>query len=346
MAHSRGPVIAWSASVATISGGFAAFVWANVKSPLDNLLFELLAFVAGAAFVFLIAAGIPDLTSWLNSEWEARRPPPRLQIDSWEYTADGKRAEVRELAHSMYVDLPGTGFMADAQVRPPSVRLAVLVGSTAISPDSDVGESARDGFEAFLKHEVFMTLVKSLTCVAEDENWVRWASSYDWDWVLGSDPDSDGVASARLILPWGVKPDWHEGQYAMLLLHVTPRDDHGATAPPASPETWANRIDTALELLPALLTVFLRDQMGAHVAGAPPAVVAISLAARELTELVDVTGMPTLPGGKTMSEAWGFFIGGTPYSMKPWRAAKRMTAHMLRYALGIDIRLPKLPWWH
>jgi hypothetical protein len=58
MAQGRSPVIGWSTAVATVSGGFAGFVWTNSKRPLHNPLFDVLALIAIAAFPILIAAGI------------------------------------------------------------------------------------------------------------------------------------------------------------------------------------------------------------------------------------------------------------------------------------------------
>jgi hypothetical protein len=343
MAQGRGPVMAWSASVASIAGGFAGFVWTHVKSPLDNPLFELLAIVAVLAFLILIAAGLPDAYSLAAETVEKVRPPRRLKLKHWRYTTDGARPEVRSLANPMSLELPATGYMAVPQDRPPWIRLVALVACTEVSPDVEAGEAARDRFQAFLAQPPVMSVVRSLTHVAEQESWVRWSGYDGFDAVLGQAGEGDGVASARLVLPWGIKPDWRERRYATLILHVVPRDQAGRPAPPAGPEDWVTRLTMALALLPGGLAAFLSNELGSFVTGDPPAVLGIHMAAHDMTELIDVNGVPPLPGTKRLSEAGGYFFAESG-GYRPWVAARQMVVDTLRYALGVNARAARWPW--
>lgn len=83
----RGSVIAWSGTVATVSGGFAGFIASQVKSPMHSQLFLALAVIAMVAFLILIAAGIPDLIAWMRGPLDAIsraiRRPRRLCTSKW-----------------------------------------------------------------------------------------------------------------------------------------------------------------------------------------------------------------------------------------------------------------------
>lgn len=83
------------------------------------------------------------------------------------------------------MELPVTGSMPPAEDGPVSVRLVAVVACTEASLGSDPSESARDRFEAFLQQPIVMTVVSSLTHVAEDVRWVRCANGYEFDAVLG-----------------------------------------------------------------------------------------------------------------------------------------------------------------
>jgi hypothetical protein len=342
MAKGRGPVVAWSASVTTVTGGFAIAIASQVKSPLDNPLVEVLGLISAAALVILIAAGIPDVSSWASAEWEERRPPPRPKLKYWEYTSDGGRAELRPLAEGMSMELPVTGSMSPSGDGAASVRLVAVVACTEASLGSEPGVSARDRFEAFLQQSIVMTVVSSLTHVAEDARWVRCANDYEFDAVLSQAGEEGAVASARLKLPWGVSRDWRTRRHATLILHVIPQDMAGDPAQPAGPDAWIKRMTMALGLLPPGLAAFLANELGRQVTGAPPAVFGIHMAAHDMAELVDVNGMPPLPGSERKAQAWGYFIAGDGY--RPWISARQMVVHMLRYALGINARAARWPW--
>jgi hypothetical protein len=99
----------------------------------------------------------------------------------------------------------------------------------------------------------------------------------------------------------------------------------------------------ALVLLPAGLAAFLANELGRQVTGAPPAVFGIHMAAHDMAELVDVNGVPPLPGSERMAEAWGYFIAGYD-GYRSWVAARKMVVHMLQYALGVNVREARWPW--
>ena len=75
---------------------------------------------------------------------------------------------------------------------------------TAVSPDYEPGDDRRSRFEAFLQRPPVTGLVRLLTRVAEDDRWIRWAEveGVGYDAVLAPAEGANGVASARLLLPW------------------------------------------------------------------------------------------------------------------------------------------------
>lgn len=330
--------MAWSASVATIAGGFAAYVSQQVKSPLHHPIFEVLAGIAAVAFLILIAAGIPDFYNWASALVAEVRPPFPAITRRWEFTTDGRLAALGPIAKPMYMDLPGTDYMKAPEERSPWVRFVVVMACTVVSPDYDPNESLRSRFQAFLQRPPVMELVRLLTHVAEDDHWILRAEveGEGYDAMLAPADGADGVASARLILPWGVKADWHDRRYATLILHVSPRGKDGQPTPPAVPFDWIKRMYWALEMPPAL-QAFLSQELGARVTGEPPAVLAVHMEAmRDMIELVDITDLESSPGGTRRQQAFGFFIA-SPFGVPRRKAVNRLIHHMLSYALAVDV---------
>lgn len=189
--------------------------------------------------------------------------------------------------------------------QPPWVRFVVTTACTAVSPDSDK-ERLRHCFEAFLARPQVMSAVRSLTHVDQASRWIRWTGPGfgALDYVL-SPAERDGDVACRLVLPYGDNPNWHDRLYAVLILHVVPRDKMGQPASAVAPLIWTKRIETALEL-PQALAGFLSGELGRRVTGEPEANLGVSLnVARRgqlplsMTDLVDITGTRPLPGSPT-----------------------------------------------
>jgi leader peptidase (prepilin peptidase)/N-methyltransferase len=164
---------------------------------------------------------------------------------------------------------------------------------------ADDWPSIRAAFETFLRQSAVADLLADLTHAAQDAAWARQAASTSSiiDMVLG-----DGVASAWLELPDGIRRHGRVEGYALLVVHVEPRGADGTPAPPASPSSWRRRFERALQL-PAAFASLLSGELGLATSGEPPAQAGIRLEApRDMTDLVDTTGLAALPGAQRLSQ--------------------------------------------
>lgn len=101
------------------------------------------------------------------------------------------------------------------------------------------------------------------------------------------------------------------------------------------PYDWIKRMYWALEM-PQALKAFLSREVGSRVIGEPPALLAVHMqATRDMNELVDTTGLGSLPDGIPHSHAFGYFVG-TPFGKPWWKATNKMISHMLSYALAVE----------
>jgi hypothetical protein len=99
---------------------------------------------------------------------------------------------------------------------------------------------------------------------------------------------------------------------------------------------WRRRFERALQL-PGAFAALLSGQLGLAISGEPPVQAGIRLeAARDLTELVDITGLAALPGAHRLSQ---FMVYLAAYSdgAGAVSAADRMTRQMLEEALKVDL---------
>jgi len=232
-------------------------------------LFDLLTAVAAIAFLLLVAAGVAALITWVSP---AFRRPARLITDRWQATTDGIRAPAPTLA--MEIALPGTTYTRQPGDRSPWVRF-VVTSPAARSAMILTGPPTRAAFGAFLQRPAVAELLADLTYPGQDAAWARQATSTSSiiDMVLG-----DGVASARLELPDGIRRHGRVEGYALLVVHVEPRDADGTPAPPASPSSWRRQFERALQL-PGAFAALLSGELGLTVSGEPPAQAGIRLEA-------------------------------------------------------------------
>jgi Transposase len=215
--------------------------------------------------------------------------------------------------------------------RPPWVRVVVQIACGQVGADTD-WPSIRASFESFLRTSAIAELLADLTHVGQDEVWARQATSTSSiiDMVLG-----DGVASARLELPDGIRRHGRVEGYALLIVHVEPRGVDGAPALPASPASWRRRFEQALQL-PAAFATLLSGELGQATSGQPPARAGIRLEAPDMTDLVDVTGLAILPGAQGLSQ-FMVYLAACPGGVSTVSAADRMTRQMLEEALKADL---------
>ena len=318
----------WCTGVATIGGTFAGFIASQAKgSPWRQPLFDLLAAIAAIAFLLLVAAGVTALITWARP---AFRRPARLITDRWQATTDGIRARAPALA--MEIALPGTAYMRQPGDRPPWVRFVVQIACGQVSDDPG-WPRIRAAFETFLQTPAVAELLADLTHAGKDASWVRQATSTSSiiDMVLGGD-----VASARLELPDGIRRHGRVEGYALLVVHVEPRGADGKPAPPASPSLWQSRFERALQL-PGASAALLSGELGLAISGEPPVQAGIRLEAlRDMTELVDITGLAALPGAQRLSQ-FMIYLAACPDGASAVSAADRMTRQMLEEALKVDL---------
>jgi hypothetical protein len=321
-------VVGWCTGVATIGGAFAGFIAAQAKgSPWHQPLFDLLTAIAAIAFLLLTAAGVAALITWASPAFHR---PARLITDRWQATTDGIRAPAPALA--MEIALPGTTYMRQPGDRPPWVRFVAQIACGRVGDDLD-WPAIRAAFGAFLQRPAVAGLLADLTQAGQDAAWARQATSTSSiiDMVLG-----DGVAAARLELPGGIRRHGRVEGYALLVVHVEPRDADGAPAPPASPSSWRRHFERALQL-PGAFAALLSGELGLAVSGEPPAQAGIRLEApRDMTDLVDITGLVVLPGAHRLSQ-FMVYLTACPDGAGAVSGADRMTRQMLEEALKVDL---------
>jgi hypothetical protein len=321
-------VIGWCTGVATIGGAFAGFIASQTKgSPWHQPVFDLLAAIAAIAFLLLVMVGAVALVAWVSP---AFRRPARLITSRWRVTNDGAQARAPALA--MEIALPGTTYMKQPGDRPPWVRVVAQIGCGQVGEDAD-WPAIRAAFTAFLYGSAIAELLADLTHVGQDAVWARQAASTSSiiDMVLG-----DGVASARLELPDGIRRHGRVEGYALLIIHVEPRGADGQPAPPANPPSWRWRFERAIQLFGAFVAL-LSGELGLATSGEPPAQAGIRLEApRDLTELVDITGLAMLPGAQRLSQ-FMVYLAASPDGASAVSVADKMTRQMLEEALKVDL---------
>lgn len=321
-------VIGWCTGVATIGGAFAGFIASQTKgSPWRQPVFDLLAAMAMVAFLLLIIVGAVTLVTWVRP---ALRRPARLVTGRWQMTSDGVQARAPALA--MEIALPGTTYTKQPGDRPPWVRLVAQIGCGQVGEDPD-WPAIRAAFTSFLQGPAVAELLADLTHAGQCAVWARQATNTSSiiDMVLG-----DGVASARLELPDGIRRHGRVEGYALLILHVEPRAADDTPAPPASPSSWRRRFERAVQL-PGAFAVLLSGELGLVTSGEPPAQAGIRLESpRDLTKLVDITDLVALPGGQRLSQ-FMVYLAASPDGASAVSVAGKMTRQMLEEALKVDL---------
>ena len=141
---------------------------------------------------------------------------------------------------------------------------------------------------------------------------------------------------ARLEPPDGIRRHGRVEGYALLVVHVEPHGADGKAAPPASPSSWRRRFERALQL-PGAFAALLPGELGLATSGEPPAQAGIRLeATRDMTELVDITDLTTLPSAHRLSQ-FMVYLAACSDGAGAVNAAERMTRQMLEEALKVDL---------
>lgn len=171
-------------------------------------------------------------------------------------TSDGVQARAPALA--MEIALPGTTYMKQPGDRPPWVRLVAQIGCGQVGEDPD-WPAIRAAFTSFLQGPAVVELLADLTHAGQCAVWPRQATSTSSiiAMVLG-----DGVASARLELPDGIRRHGRVEGYALLILHAGPHAADGTSRATGEPVVVAAALRAGR---PAT-----RCLRGAEAAGRPP----------------------------------------------------------------------------
>jgi len=252
----------------------------------------------------------------------------------WLYTSDGARA--RTATHAGELVIPGTGYRLQSGDRPSWVRFVVLIACSEIAPDTEAAQLWPD-FVKFLKDQPVISLVNGLTHSVPGVKWTRWAtrSAGTIDAVFTTGEEKDALASARLELPDGIRRSFRDDRCALLILHFEPPAESDNPMLAVGPVAWTDHMKRALEL-PRALNRFLAEHLGLSTSADPPVVLGFRLdTPHDLTELIDVTGLNTLPGGHHGREAIGYFIDDPAGSPAP-QAVSRMIGDVPLYALQAE----------
>ncbi len=305
--------------------------------------------IALAAVIAAAAVEAPDIRTLLDGTLRRPRflrvrtrtqpepvlaPPPPVITGKWRYTSDGANAGTAMRASELA--MPGTGYRLQGGDRPPWIRFIVLMACGQIGADVEAAQ-LWPIFMKFLKDQPVTSLVNSLTRPPLGTKWTRWAtrSAGITDAVFTPGEEKDAVASARLELPDGVPRHGREPGYAMLLLHFEPPAQSENRVMAARPVAWTDHLRRALEL-PDALNRLLTKQLGLSTSAEPPVVLGFRLEAqKDLTDLIDITGLTRLPGGQHGCQAIGYFIDDSDGSPAD-EAVNRMINHVLLYALQTE----------
>lgn len=306
------------------------------------IVFVIIAVVAAA---LVMALKIPDISALLNGRSRGRMsrtttpqaatlPLAPVITEAWKYTSDGNEANAA--MHAGELLIPGSGCRMQPDHRPPWIRFVVLISCSQIGGNVEPAQLWAI-FEEFLKETPVSSLVGTLTRPSLSAKWTRWATNRaaTIDAVFTPAGELEALASARLELPDGTSRSGRDPRCALLILHFEPLAQDKMRLTPRAPISWTYDMTQALEL-PNALNKLLTEQLGLTTSAEPPVVLGFRLdTPHDLTELIDITGLTTLPGGQRKREAIGYFIAdgdGAPAS----DVVHRMINDVLLYALQAE----------
>jgi len=333
--------MAWSGTLAGLGIAVAALIAAVGKQPISDPGFILSLVVAAVAAVIFVVTGLPDFFAWsasvVRQTQQALQRSDRLITDRWFYTSDGAKAPAAMSA--MEIVLPGTGYRKPVGERAPWVRFIVLIGCSEISPAAG-GSQLWSKLQRFLQKPPVNSLVNSLRRGDKNPVWTRWSTNSPGviDAVLTAGDEDEAVASARLELPDGMHRQFRDQRSAMLILHFEPPGPGSKEEGPGQPDgpiSWSEYVLRALEL-PQALVEFLSGVLGLSTSGVPAATLGFRLEARhDMAEIMDITDLHLLRGGRRTSQAIGYFIADSD-GLPAVDAADLMITDVLRYALKAE----------
>jgi hypothetical protein len=304
--------------------------------------------VAVVTAIVAVALEVPDMTALMDGRLVSLRMPHRRSAEvvqsvlprpepvitnRWLYTAwDSRASGVMDLLGFW---MPGANHNQQPTEHLAWVRFIAVVTCGPVGPDVG-GKPLWSWLEEFLAKPPITELVAALAAPSDGLSWTRWAASHasTVDAMLTSGAEDEAVASARLDVPDG-KGHRIESDRALLMLNFEPPRNGGKPLSALKPVAWEDLIQQAVGI-PRLLTEFLSRELDLSLSGEPPVVFAVRLdATSDLAELIDITGLESLPGGRHRTQAVGYFIGSSD-GASPVGAARRMVTDVLRYGFSIE----------
>jgi hypothetical protein len=262
--------------------------------------------------------------------------PGTAVTDRWRATTNGFEVpmlmRVREKAFSH------PGYSRSYADRPPSMRIGARLPCDPLGPTPPSTE-LRGRFLGFLTEYRVLELVSRLTHIDSGAQW-RSMVGHGRLWLeaamMVEEQHAAPVASAMLTLPDAGTPR-HGGEsgWAELVLHVEPRTDEGAAAPPLRLAEWRDRFTRALEM-PQALAQFLAQHLDLATPAEPAAQLGIWLEAPEsLTAMVDVGTLKRLPGSAQANSFIGYAVADA-HGAAPAEVAGDLLAQMCEFTLHLD----------
>jgi hypothetical protein len=171
-------------------------------------------------------------------------PPPTDQqagpaiTDWWRAAMDDVSSGLLQL-QSNAVSHPGYMSRSPQESPPPSVRIGMMVGCSALDPVAPPTSEIRAKFLGFLGQSRLMDLVRALTDVRESVVWRAWDDNPRFGFgAILCPPDSEEapVAWARLLIPEASTRRYgRDARCAYLVLYVEPRTRGGGGVHKARP---------------------------------------------------------------------------------------------------------------
>ena len=264
-------------------------------------------------------------------------PAPAV-TDHWRHTTDG--AEVPSLMRISHKGFSHPGYLRPHPDQPASIRIGALVASDPLGPAPTTTE-LRSRMVTFLASPRLLGIVSEYSHIQSQARWTGLAGNgrllLEAALMPQDQPENQApVASAMLLLPEpGRTRVGSDPRYAEFVLHIEPRTQDSAPAPPAGLAQWRDRFTQALAI-PGALAHLLTSDLALATTAEPPAQLGIWLnAPRTLSELVDIGSLKPLPGSALVNAFTSYAIAD-PSGKPAATAALDILAQLCDFTLHLD----------
>jgi hypothetical protein len=232
------------------------------------------------------------------------------------------------------------GYLRPYPDQPASIRIGALVASDPLGPAPTTTE-LRSRMVTFLASPRLLGIVSEYSHIQSQARWTGLAGNgrllLEAALMPQDQPENQApVASAMLLLPEpGRTRVGSDPRYAEFVLHIEPRTQDSAPAPPAGLAQWRDRFTQALAI-PGALAQLLTSDLALATAAEPPAQLGIWLnAPRTLSELVDIGSLKPLPGSALVNAFTSYAIAD-PSGKPAATAALDILAQLCDFTLHLD----------